>query len=132
MIINEENYVAKADQTIGKMNSYKDPKSGKPPRDHLSTSQIRNLLSMSADIYNMVMDCNGDAMTEDILSKIQYLKIRMVYESGRTPAVKRFIDIADLLKIIDEIGKSKKNYILYAKYMEALVAYHRFYGGKDN
>jgi len=37
---------------------------------------------------------------------------------------------AKLMQYIDEI-KSRQDLILYCNYMEALVAYHRFYGGHD-
>ena len=36
-----------------------------------------------------------------------------------------------ILNKIDKIGTSKKKFIEMERYMEALVAYHRFYGGKD-
>ena len=50
----------------------------------LTTSKIRNLLSMISSLYDEV-----------------------------------------------HIGDSKEKFLLFCKYMEALVAYHRFYGGKE-
>ena len=38
---------------------------------------------------------------------------------------------ADILSHLDEINGSRKQYILFSHYMEALVAYRKFYGGKD-
>lgn len=38
---------------------------------------------------------------------------------------------AKLNEAIDEIGNDIKKYKDFAKYIEALVAYHKFYGGKD-
>ena len=32
---------------------------------------------------------------------------------------------------IKGIGNSRAEFIRFARYMEALVAYHRFFGGKD-
>ena len=34
-------------------------------------------------------------------------------------------------EILKEIRQSKKNYLLFSKYMEALIAFHKYYGGKE-
>ena len=39
---------------------------------------------------------------------------------------------AQLLAYIKGIGNSRAEMIRFAHYMEALVAYHRFMGGKEN
>ena len=44
---------------------------------------------------------------------------------------KKIINESKILNKIDQIGTSKKKFIEMERYMEALVAYHRFYGGKD-
>lgn len=130
MTITEDNFVAKAEKTIKELKELRNSKTGKP-LPMVTTSQIRNLLAMTADIYNSVRDCDTELLSEEVCGRIQYLKIRMIYESGRTPAVKNLILKSDLLKIIDEINGKKQNFLLFNKYMEALVAYHKFYGGKD-
>ena len=38
---------------------------------------------------------------------------------------------AQILDVLKEINGSKKNYILFSRYMEALIAFHKYYGGKD-
>ena len=38
---------------------------------------------------------------------------------------------AEIIDLLKEIGQSKKNYLLFSNYMEALVAFHKFYGGQD-
>jgi CRISPR-associated protein Csm2 len=57
--------------------------------------------------------------------------VRFLYEAGRESAVKSLVEQAGILQILKEIGNSKKNYILFNRYMEALVAFHKFNGGKD-
>jgi len=37
-----------------------------------------------------------------------------------------------LLDLLNHMGDSRENFIKFARYMEALVAYHRFHGGRDN
>lgn len=129
MIINEENYVDKAENVIKKLNIEVD-KNGRQI-GIVTTSKIRNLLAMSADIYNDVLNNKSDILDKDIVGRINYLKIRFVYESGRDPKVKKLVEKAEIIKIIDEIKDKKTNFILFNRYMEALVAYRKFYGGKD-
>ena len=42
-----------------------------------------------------------------------------------------FVDQAGLLGQVSAIGKDRQQLIVFCNYMEALVAYHKFYGGKD-
>ena len=59
------------------------------------------------------------------------MKLRFYYEAGREEKVKTFLETAKIFDIIKEIGNSRSNYILFSRYMEALVAFHKYYGGKD-
>ena len=101
----------------------------------ITTSKIRGLLSGMSDIYNDVVRVEGEELPRDIVDRIQYLKVQFVYEYGRDDkkdgSVRRFINESKILNKIDQIGTSKKKFIEMERYMEALVAYHRFYGGKD-
>lgn len=101
----------------------------------ITTSKIRGLLSGMSDIYNDVVRVEGEELPQDIVERIQYLKVQFVYEYGRDDkkdgSVRRFINESKILNKIDQIGTSKKKFIEMERYMEALVAYHRFYGGKD-
>lgn len=98
----------------------------------ITTSQIRNILSMTSDIYNDVLLEKEEKLSQDILDRIYYLKVRMVYEYGRgRREVQEFIKKAQLLECVDEINGKRSQFILFSRYMEALVAYHRYYGGRD-
>ena len=129
MRINEENYVAKAESVILKLSKQVN-KQGKVVA-MVTNSKIRNLLSMSADIYNQVLDCKDDKLPQELNGRIEYLRIRFIYECGREPKVKAFVKQAEILEILKEIRQSKKNYLLFSKYMEALIAFHKYYGGKE-
>lgn len=129
MRISENSYVKKAEETIDKLLDIKN-KNGKPV-PIATTSQMRNILAMSADIYNRVMVNSGEDLSDEIIGLIEYLKIRIVYEAGRDEKVKKFIVQSEMLKIIDEINGSKKNFILFNHYLEALIAYRKFKGGKE-
>ena len=101
----------------------------------ITTSKIRGLLSGMSDIYNDVVRVEGEELPQDIVDRIQYLKVQFVYEYGRDDKkdgpVRRFINESKILNKIDKIGTSKKKFIEMERHIEALVAYHRFYGGKD-
>ena len=98
----------------------------------ITTSQILNILSMTSDIYNDVLLEKDEKLSQDILDRIYYLKVRMVYEYGRgRREVQEFIKKAQLIECVDEINGKRSQFMLFSRYMEALVAYHRFYGGKD-
>jgi CRISPR-associated protein Csm2 len=130
MRINEENYVAKAESVILKLSKQVN-KQGKVVA-MVTNSKIRNLLSMSADIYNQVLDCKDDKLPQELNGRIEYLRVRYIYEAGREPKVKDLVIQGELLEIMKEIQGSKKNYILYYHYMEALVAFKRFWNKNDD
>lgn len=100
-------------------------------RKVVTTSQIRNLLSLNSEIYNMVIAENKPELSETVQSKLQYLKVRMVYDSGRESTVNDLVQNAQLIKHIDAIGNSRKKYITFARFMEALVAYRKFIGVRE-
>lgn len=130
--INETNYVDKAEKAILSLrDKAEQQRRGRGEPKIVTTSKIRNLLAMTADIYNQVMICQNDKLSDDLKGRIEYLRVRFMYECGREPLVKNFVKEADVLPILKEINGSKKNYILFSRYMEALIAFHKYYGGKD-
>jgi CRISPR-associated protein Csm2 len=130
MTIDTQNYVDTAESVIKKLSQKKDKKGKSVPM--VTTSKIRNLLAMIADIYNEVMSGENQKLSEEICAKIEYLRVRFIYEAGREDKVKDLVREAEILDNLKGIGNSKENFILFNRYMEALVAFHRFYGGKDN
>ncbi len=128
-IINETDYVDKAERAIKELSS-KTNKSGRPI-PIVTTSKIRNLLAMVSDIYNDVNNNKDEKLSNEIVGRIAYMKLRFYYEAGREASVKSLLETAKVFDIINEIGNSRSNYILFSRYMEALVAFRKFYGGKD-
>ena len=96
-----------------------------------TTSKIRNILSLAADIYNSVMQNPSPQLEESVVSRIEYLRVRMIYESGRERTVKSFVTEAKLVEYAKMIGSDRKRFLLFYHYLEALIAFHRFYGGKE-
>ena len=70
-------------------------------------------------------------LTDELATEVQYLKVKIVYQAGREATVKKFVQASQLLECIDGIGTDMKKYDEFAHYVEALVAYHKFYGGQD-
>lgn len=127
MIINESTYVDQAEKVIRSLEKNKDKRG---ITQWITTSKIRNLLAMSADLYNEVLG-KKEELPEDLRSRIDYLRVRFIYESGRDKDVEKFVKEANLIEALKEIQGSRKRFILFNRYLEALVAFHRFYGGKD-
>lgn len=97
----------------------------------LTTSQIRNILTMTNELYNTVRFSNDENISEDLRSHIQYTKMKIAYSAGRDRAVKDFVEKSCLMQYLDEVGDSRDKLITFCHYAEALVAYHKFYGGDD-
>lgn len=70
---------------------------------------------------------SGDKLDSGSVAKLQMMRIRVLYEAGREDTTRNFVNKAKLIEYIKGIGTSRENLIRFAHYMEALVAYHRFY-----
>ena len=125
MELTNTNYVDKAEEVILKL------KESGGGRIRLTTSQIRNILTITSTIYDNAKRKKGPLDEEELMS-VQLLRTKFVYESGRDKNVEQFIQMADLINLIKSVGEYREKLILFCKYMEALVAYHRFEGGKDS
>mgnify|MGYP004683060461 CR=1 FL=1 len=133
-VLNEKNYVTVAEGVIKLLSSMsKDNRNGKI--EMVTNSKIRNLLSMSANIYNEIMvdtRITDDKLPDDLNGKIEYLRVRFVYEAGRENKVKQLVEKADLIELLKTIRGSKRRYELFYHYMEALVAFKKFYNDNDD
>ena len=118
MKLTEENYVEIAEQVIKKLHEEKNQKG--QPIGIVTTSKIRiiyrNFAFFLAALGILIVFCS-----------INYLKLRFVYEAGREQKVKRLVETAQILQCLDAIKGNRSQYILFSRYMEALVAYRKFY-----
>ncbi|MFT9049859.1 type III-A CRISPR-associated protein Csm2 [Liquorilactobacillus nagelii] len=121
----ENSYVQEAENVILEMKS----KNFRCDREELTNSQLRNLLSLTSTIYDEVLSQGFESITD----RLAYLRIQFVYQSGRNKAVKKLVELADILNILAEVQdrKNKDLLVRFCHYMEALVAYFKFYGGKE-
>lgn len=127
-ILTDENYVDKAEEAILQLRKKND-------EFFLTTSQIRNILSLTSSIS----DKSNVRNFEELNSDLSYLRVRLVYQSRRNEIrfrgekiypVEDLLLQSDLLEALKEV-KDKVSLQRFCRYMEALVAYFKFYGGKD-
>lgn len=108
---------------------------------YITRSKIHGILALVNKIYNRVIFNPNDVLEPDQVSDIAYLEVKIAYEMGRDPekkngkeiAVKEFLEETYLKNPIKDIVESKKkeDFLLYAKYVESLVAYFKFHKGRD-
>lgn len=99
---------------------------------NITTSKIRKLLGLVIDIYNAEHRRTEETLLEKSVLAVQMARVHIVYEAGRDAAVRQFVEASKLLPYIKGIGNSRANLIRYTQYLEALVAYHRYMGGREN
>jgi CRISPR-associated protein Csm2 len=97
----------------------------------ISTSKIRSFLSLTSEVYNIENKRTAQTLDEKSLSKIQQIRVKMIYAAGRDKDVKNFIEKSNLINYLKNIGDDREKFIKFARYMESLVAYHRYFGGKE-
>lgn len=99
---------------------------------NITTSKLRNFLSLLMDVYNTETLRTEPNLSEESKTKLQMARIRIAYECGRDRNTKEFVEAACLLPWLKAIGDSREQAIRYVHYLEAIVAYHRYFGGREN
>lgn len=120
-----DNYVEQAEKVM------QDLQAAGKGQIKLTTSKIRSILAMVSELYNDAQRLRAENLSEDLVGRVQYLKMRVAYEAGRERDVMDFVKKAAILEEIGRIGRKKEQLLLFCHYMEALVAYHKFLGGRD-
>ena len=105
---------------------------------YLKTNQIRKFLAAVNTLTNKVevyRAQNGGAkeLSAALGEQVKYLKVKFAYQAGRerTGTVRELGEKGKIKERIDRIGLSVERYERFARFIEALVAYHKFHGGKD-
>ena len=92
----------------------------------VTTNKVRNMLTLINELYAMV-NKSEKTLNEELQSRVQYTRMRIVYEAGRDKNVKELCEKSEILDYLKGVGSSTDNLLLVCRYMEALVAYHKFY-----
>lgn len=127
-LLNSENYAHVAERRVAE-NGAETAFRG------LTMTKLRKFYGLIMNIYTRI---NTPADFEKHKSDLQYLKVRMAYEAGREKSeagrekpVKEFLEKTCLMSAIDYIA-TYEQFVLYCRYAESLVAYFKFYGGKES
>jgi len=102
---------------------------GEKSAKEITTSQIRKLLTGVIKIANKLRLFEGE-LTEEIKKDIEKLRIQFIYQAGRHEKVQEFDKTAKISKKLKEI-QTKEEFEEFHRFIEGVVAYHRYYGGKD-
>ncbi len=98
-------------------------------RGELTITKLRSIYALITSVNAQI---DNEADFEKHRSDLKYIKVKMAYESGRGKnSVKRFVEDSHLMTLLDSV-ESYEQFLLYCRYAESLVAYFKFYGGKDN
>ncbi len=98
----------------------------------LTSTKLRKIFGLFVDTYNEVKRNRGnDQLTDQQVRALEAARVRVIYECGREGAVYSFVKQAKLLQYLKSIGRSAQQFIAFYHYMEALVAYHRFYSDNN-
>lgn len=95
--------------------------------NQITKTKLRNLMTLAINILNVEQLRTASELLPESIAAIQMMRIRVVYEAGRERMVDSFVREAKLIEYIKSIGSSREKLVNFAHYMEALVAYHRFY-----
>ncbi|MGQ9614569.1 MAG: type III-A CRISPR-associated protein Csm2 [Chloroflexus sp.] len=101
-------------------------------RNDLTTSQIRNIFGEVRSIEQDVLPTDQQ-LSLDVQRRLLMLKPKMAYQVGRfsnNGALRALVET--LSEAIDLIGNDKNRFQTFVNLFEAILAYHRRYGGKTN
>ena len=132
-----EDYVRQAEAAIQKLKEIADTQGRNGTV--ISTSKLRSLFSLFTEPYNEVSRRDIEKLDRDQINALNGAKVRIYYEIGRedgyrgdldSASVGRFVKYSKLLEYLYDIGNSCDKMIQFYHYMEALVAFHRYYFGE--
>ena len=132
-----EDYVQRAEEAILKLKGIEETQGRFGAV--ITTSKLRSLFSLFAETYNEVVRGEAEALTPAQVNALSAAKVRVYYEIGReegyrnsldSAPVGRFVKHSRLLEYLYDVGDSCDKLIRFYQYMEALVAFHRYYFGE--
>lgn len=118
------NYVDEAKDAIERINQL--------DSSQVTITKLRNLQGMSAAIQTEVKRHRDEKLPENIKDRIEYLRLRFIYEAGRTKSVKTFVKEAKILEKIEAIDGNKQEFLYFSRYMEALIAWYMYKKSEGN
>ena len=96
-------------------------------RNSVKHAQVRHILDEVNRIRLEIRKRPGD-LAGDLLARIKLLKPRFAYLAGRDNGLKPLYSV--LSPMIDKTT-DRHDFNRFAEFVQAVVAYHKFYGGSD-
>jgi len=103
----------------------------------LTSTQLRKVLSNIVAIKNKLgvfqsVEREFTKLPEEIVFDIRFLKTSLLYQAGRIEVnerypMKDFLEDSELVIIIDSIGNHIERFEYLCKYVEAIVAFYKYY-----
>lgn len=102
---------------------------GNNKKDQITSNQMRIILSLFVNVRNE-LEKNGkeEKLKEEELYKIKYIKVKLIYQVARVN-LKEFLKKTYLNEMIDDV-ETREDFYKLVDYVEALVAYQKFYMSK--
>lgn len=100
-------------------------------RNAITTSKLRSLFSLFTDIYDEVTLSGQAQLSRPQVNALKTALVRVYYEFGRDEkSVGSFIEKSKLREYMMDIGSDAGKLLRFYQYMEALVAFHRYFFGE--
>ena len=100
-----------------------------------TTSQIRNVFGVVRSLDQRVRADSAEQLADDVYRELLMLKPKLAYQKARA-STRDATSAADLLKqvfdtAIDTIGRNRVYFERFMDFFEAILAYHRYHGGRN-
>lgn len=130
--LTDKNYVDLAEKAIKAL------KKNHKDEYYLTMTNLRNLQALTSSLFDEL----GYRKYEELQDKVSYLRVQFVYQAGRIEVqsseakwkkeypVRDLVDKANILEHLKGI-KDGESLARFCRYMEALIAYFKYYGGKE-
>jgi len=99
---------------------------GKDVARRVKMNQIRRFLDGTRKVE---AELKSDAPFEKVKDQIILLRPKLAYAAGRNTDVKELAEILDAA--VKSAAQTQENFMKLLRFMESIIAYHRFYGGRD-
>ncbi|AEF96876.1 type III-A CRISPR-associated protein Csm2 [Methanotorris igneus] len=103
--------------------------------DGLKSSQLRKFLDLATNVHNLIKyQKHQKNLHEEILPRIIKMRYILAYQAGKERTVEKLYAVLDpMLQILQKADDNnfKKNFGKFYEFLQAIVAYHKFFGGAD-
>ncbi len=89
-------------------------------------NQIRRFLDGARKVES---ELKSREKFEEVKDQIVLLRPKLAYAAGRHQDVKELAEILDTA--VKSAAQTQENFMKFLRFMESIIAYHRFYGGRD-